>query len=123
MLYCDNPSNLFWDTLDDSSLNNNADERKRIFAKMFGIDESRVIGTESCNWAKVPWINTSIHFWKVGFNKYSVCEKLRKFQLKGQTNNSGSIHVSGGAYSHGDGFVEGALRSVHDLLENDLLKK
>jgi monoamine oxidase len=110
MLYCDNPSQIYWEPLDDDD-----EERKINFAKLFKINPERITQVTGCNWAKVPFIETSIHFWKVGSNKYDVCLKLRSFSLKNQKSTTSMVHVCGGAYSYTDGFIEGGLQTVDEL--------
>ena len=66
------------------------------------------------DWSQDPF-GGGWHFWKIGANSAEIIRRLRKPFA------DANLHVCGEAWSRQQGWVEGALATANEILEQELL--
>lgn len=130
-IYGDIPSINFWNTClrglqslsssDNLSLNDNHHSHETTNQKellMYHIDKclNKLFPSNNCeikhfsivNWSNEPWC-TGVHFWKPGYQSTKIMKKLHKI---------GNVHICGETFSTYQGFIEGALISVDQVIQS-----
>lgn len=96
------------------------DEVHRQLLEMHGItDPTAVPGPYSAayrDWGEDPY-GGGANFWPVGVKSYEVSERII------QPKPPYPVYICGEAYSHAQGWVEGALETAEDMLQNHLALK
>ena len=119
MVYCDRPYINFWTNFvineyhekTEICLNN---ELPLIFARQMQIDPDRIIMHGIRDWGKDPY-GAACHIWRPGIRSWEVSPKLEAFSIN--ENETQNIHICGEAFSDFQGFMEGSLRSAHNVMK------
>jgi monoamine oxidase len=119
MVYADRPYLSFW----SQYLRKGYETRAEIdgdpglplaFSRFVGIDPKRIISYGIRHWGIEPY-GAACHLWKPGIKSWAVQEKISAFSL--EHNGSENVHICGEAFSDYQGFIEGALRTAHEVVE------
>ena len=118
MVYADRPYINFWskyvtgDYQAQAEVDNNP-ELPLQFARQLGFDPREIIAYGIRDWGLEPY-GAACHLWKPGIQFWKVMEALTAFPLiEGATSN---VHICGEAFSDYQGFMEGALRTAHQVM-------
>ena len=118
MVYADRPYLNFW----SQYLRKGYETRAEIdgdqglpmaFSRFIGIDPKRIISYGIRHWGTEPY-GAACHLWKPGVKSWKVQEKVAAFSL--ERNGPANVHICGEAFSDYQGFIEGALRTAHDVM-------
>jgi monoamine oxidase len=118
MVYADRPYLNFW----SQYLRKGYEARAEInsdhglplaFSRLMGIDPKRIVSYGIRHWGTEPY-SAACHLWKPGIKSWKVQEKMAAFSLG--RNRSANVHICGEAFSDYQGFIEGALRTTHDVM-------
>jgi monoamine oxidase len=119
MVYADRPYLSFW----SQYLRKGYEARAEIngdpglplaFSRLMGIDPKRIVSYGIRHWGTEPY-GAACHLWKPGIKSWKVQEKMAAFSL-GRNRSSANVHICGEAFSDYQGFIEGALRTAHDVM-------
>lgn len=119
MVYADRPYLNFWTQYLRKGYETRAEidgdkELPQAFARFMGIAPQRILGYGIRHWGIEPY-GAACHLWKPGIKSWLVQEKVAAFAL--QRNGPSNVHICGEAFSDYQGFIEGALRTAHHVLE------
>jgi hypothetical protein len=118
MVYADRPYLSFW----SQYLRKGYEARAEIngdpglplaFSRLMGIDPKRIVSYGIRHWGTEPY-GAACHLWKPGIKSWKVQEKMAAFSLG--RNGPANVHICGEAFSDYQGFIEGALRTAHDVM-------
>jgi monoamine oxidase len=65
------------------------------------------------HWGTEPY-GAACHLWKPGIKSWTVQERVAAFSL--ERNGPANVHICGEAFSDYQGFIEGALRTAHEVM-------
>ena len=117
MVYADRPYLAFWNQYINSSyhaeteLNNNK-ELPLMFARRMNINPDNIITYGIRDWGKEPY-GAACHMWRSGVKSWEISEIMEGFSLNGRIKN---VYICGEAYSHFQGFMEGAVRTANNVM-------
>jgi monoamine oxidase len=118
MVYADRPSINFWskyvtgDYQAQAEVGGNA-QLPLQFARHLGLDPREIIAYGIRDWGREPY-GAACHLWKPGVQSWKVMEALTAFPLiEGAAPN---VHICGEAFSDYQGFMEGAVRTAHRVM-------
>lgn len=119
MVYADRPYLNFWSQYLRKGYETRAEidgdqELPPAFSRFMGIDSKRIISYGIRHWGTEPY-GAACHLWKPGIKSWIVQDKVAAFPL--ERNGPANVHICGEAFSDYQGFVEGALRTAHQVLE------
>lgn len=110
MLYGDVPSINYWRGFDENiHLKNHLAHYLRQVFPNAGL--CSILHYSIRNWSQEPY-SCGVHLWKPGFRSDDIMHELSCF---GKHKN---LHVCGETYSNYQGFIEGSLRTVHNVVEH-----
>ncbi|PPK75931.1 flavin-dependent amine oxidoreductase [Methylobacter tundripaludum] len=118
MVYADRPYLNFW----SQYLRKGYETRAEIngdpglplaFSRFMGIDPKRIVSYGIRHWGTEPY-GAACHLWKPGVKPWTVQEKVAAFSL--ERNGPANLYICGEAFSDYQGFIEGALRTAHDVM-------
>ncbi|TAL50854.1 MAG: FAD-binding protein [Methylovulum sp.] len=118
MVYADRPYLGFW----SQYLRKGYETRAEIdgdqglpqaFSRFIGIDPERIVSYGVRHWGVEPY-GAACHLWKPGIKSWAVQEKMAAFAL--ERNGPANVHICGEAFSDYQGFIEGALRTAHEVM-------
>ncbi len=118
MVYADRPYINFWSKYVTGDYQAQAEvagnpELPLQFARQLGLDFHDIIACGIRDWGREPY-GAACHLWKPGVQFWKVMEVLTAFPLiEGATPN---IHICGEAFSDYQGFMEGAVRTAHQVM-------
>ena len=87
------------------------------FREDVDIRKDAVIAYAIRDWSCEPF-GAGCHAWKPGVQSKPVRDRLRSFALDGADPRIKNVHICGEAYSDYQGFIEGALQTVGDVVED-----
>ncbi len=119
MVYSDRPYLTFWSQYlrkgYETRAEINGDQGLPLaFSQFMGIDRKRISSYGIRHWGAEPY-GAACHLWKPGIKSWLVEEKVTAFSLG--RNCPKNIHICGEAFSNYQGFIEGALRTAHEVME------
>ncbi len=119
MVYADRPYLSFWSQYIRKGYETRAeiDGNKDLplaFAHHMGIDPKRILTYGIRHWGTEPY-GAACHLWKPNIQAWTVQEKVAAFPL--ERNGPANVHICGEAFSDYQGFMEGALRTAHQVME------
>jgi monoamine oxidase len=118
MVYSDRPYLSFW----SQYLRKGYEARAEIngdpglplaFARLMGIAPKRIVSYGIRHWGTEPY-GAACHLWKPGIKSWTVQDKVSAFSLV--RNGPENVHICGEAFSDYQGFIEGALRTAHEVM-------
>jgi monoamine oxidase len=118
MVYADRPYLSFW----SQYLRKGYETRAEIdgdqalplaFSRFMGIDPKRIVSYGIRHWGTEPY-GAACHLWKPGIKSWLVQDKVAAFSL--ERNGPANVHICGEAFSDYQGFIEGALRTAHEVM-------
>jgi monoamine oxidase len=83
------------------------------FSRFIGIDPKRIVSYGIRHWGTELY-GVACHLWKPGVKSWAVQERVAAFSL--ERNGPANVHICGEAFSDYQGFIEGALRTAHDVM-------
>jgi monoamine oxidase len=118
MVYADRPYLSFWSQYlrkgYEARAEINGDQGLPLaFSRLMGIDPKRIVSYGIRHWGTEPY-GAACHLWKPGIKPWRVQEKVAAFSLG--RNGPANVHICGEAFSDYQGFIEGALRTAHDVM-------
>jgi monoamine oxidase len=119
MVYADRPYLSFWSQYlrkgyETSAEINGDPDLPLAFSRLMGIDPRRIVRYGIRHWGAEPY-GAACHLWKPGIKSWSVEEKVTAFPL--ERNGLANVHICGEAFSDYQGFIEGALRTAHEVMD------
>ncbi len=118
MVYADRPYINFWSGYVNAENHEEAEmcgdkELPLMFARRMNIDPGNIIMYGIRDWSRDPY-GAACHLWRPGVQSWKVSEKLEAFSLsEGGPKN---VHICGEAFSNYQGFMEGSVRSAHNVM-------
>jgi monoamine oxidase len=118
MVYADRPYLSFWSQYlrkgYEARAEINGDQGLPLaFSRLMGIDPKRIVSYGIRHWGTEPY-GAACHLWKPRIKSWRVQEKVAAFSL--ERNGPENVHICGEAFSDYQGFIEGALRTAHDVM-------
>ena len=119
MVYADRPYLGFW----SQYLRKGYETRAEIdgdeglplaFARLMKIEPKRILSYGIRHWGADPY-GAACHLWKPGVKSWLVQDKVSAFSIG--RNGINNVHICGEAFSDYQGFIEGALRTAHEVME------
>jgi len=83
------------------------------FSRFMGIDPKCIVSSGIRHWGTEPY-GAACHLWKPGIKSWTVQERVAAFSL--ERNGPANVHICGEAFSDYQGFIEGALRTAHEVM-------
>jgi len=119
MVYADRPYLSFWSQFLRKGYETRAEidgdqDLPQAFSRLMGIDPKRILSYGIRHWGTEPY-GAACHLWKPGIQSWAIQEKVSAFSL--ERNGPKNVHICGEAFSDYQGFIEGALRTAHEVLE------
>ena len=97
----------------DAEINNN-EELPLMFAKRMNINPDNIITYGIRDWGREPY-GAACHIWRSGIKSWEISKIMEGFSLNdGRIKN---VHICGEAYSHFQGFMEGAITTAHNVMK------
>ena len=117
MVYSDRPYINFWSNYVTGEYHERTEigcnkELPLMFARRMQIDPERIIMYGIRDWGRDPY-GAACHIWRPGVRSWEVSPKLEAFSLN---KNDKNVHICGEAFSDFQGFMEGSLRSAHNVM-------
>lgn len=118
MVYSDRPYINFWSNYVTHEYHERTEigcnkELPLMFARRMQIHPDRIIMYGIRDWGCDPY-GAACHIWKPGIRSWNVSRELEAFSIhESGTNN---VHICGEAFSDFQGFMEGSLRSAHNVM-------
>ncbi|WP_411726072.1 flavin monoamine oxidase family protein [Methyloglobulus sp.] len=118
MVYADRPYLNFW----SQYIRKGYETRAEIdgdqglplaFSRFMGIDPKHIVSYGIRHWGTEPY-GAACHLWKPGIKSWTVQERVTAFSL--ERNGPANVHICGEAFSDYQGFIEGALRTAHEVM-------
>jgi monoamine oxidase len=118
MVYADRPYLNFWSQYlrkgYETRAEINGDQGLPLaFSRFMGIHPKRIVSYGIRHWGTEPY-GAACHLWKPGVKSWTVQEKVTAFSL--ERNGAANVHICGEAFSDYQGFIEGALRTAHEVM-------
>lgn len=118
MVYADRPYLNFWSQYLRKGYETRAEidgdqALPQAFCRFMGIDPKRIVSYGIRHWGTEPY-GAACHLWKPGIKSWTVPDKVAAFSL--ERNGPANVHICGEAFSDYQGFIEGALRTAHDVM-------
>lgn len=119
MVYADRPYLSYW----SQYLRKGYEARAEIdgdhdlplaFSRFLGIDPKCILSYGIRHWGAEPY-GAACHLWKPRVKSWAVQQRVSAFSL--QRNGPANVHICGEAFSDYQGFIEGALRTAHEVME------
>lgn len=119
MVYADRPYLNFWSQYLRKGYETRAEINgdhglPQAFSRFMDIDPKRIVSYGIRHWGTEPY-GAACHLWKPGIKSWTVQEKVSAFSLG--RNGPANVHICGEAFSDYQGFIEGALRTAHDVIK------
>lgn len=114
MIYGDLPSLNYWSRMNHKNYISNDDDymKKHLLHYLQQIFQEKDIQIKNytmIDWSKEPY-KTGVHLWKPGYVSEDIIQKLSVFGLYK------NMHICGETFSNYQGFIEGSLRTVDNVL-------
>jgi monoamine oxidase len=118
MVYADRPYLNFWSQYlrkgYEARAEINGDQGLPLaFSRFMGIAPKQIISYGIRHWGTEPY-GAACHLWKPGVKSWTVQERVAAFPL--ERNGPANVHICGEAFSDYQGFIEGALRTAHEVM-------
>ena len=120
-LYIDEPWYQYWRGLLELEISVNGTFVNNVSVGRHILGTLQKIFDQECDleaWCIQDWFDSdsgaAVHLWKRGFRSKDVIENLASFTLS--KNNSSTFHICGEAFSHLQGFFEGAVTSAERIV-------
>jgi monoamine oxidase len=118
MVYSDRPYINFWSNYVTNEYHDRTEiglnkELPLMFARRMQIDPDRIKMYGIRDWGRDPY-GAACHIWKPGIRSWEISPKLEAFSLNESENLN--VHICGEAFSDFQGFMEGSLRSAHNVM-------
>jgi len=119
MVYADRPYLNFWSQYLRKGYETRAEidgdkELPQVFARFMNIDPKRILSYGIRHWGIEPY-GAACHLWKPGVLSWNVQDKVAAFAL--ERHGPMNVHICGEAFSDYQGFIEGALRTAHQVVD------